>query len=312
LTPARIIFVPGLKAKPPPELYRPTLLRVLKSTLAREQPEAERYLATHDSAFRLVAWTHLFYGADRDISIDAEGIERLLAQRAPSPEDLREILSWSRRLLRIGHLIGDAVPAIGRLFAQPAMRGTMREANRYLRDREGVGAAIRALLRAELLAAWRAGARVLLLGHSLGSVIAYDTLWELSHSTPVDGRVDLLVTLGSPLASHFVRRKLHGVEEQGARRYPTNVRRWLNFASLGDTTAFHPKLEPYFREMVTLGLVESIEDRTAFANYFRGAFGLNPHEAYGYLAQAEVARAIGDWLVAHALDVAERSGAGCR
>jgi hypothetical protein len=51
--------------------------------------------------------------------------------------------------------------------------------------------------------------------------------------------------------------------------------------------------------MVALGLVERIEDRTAFANYFRGPLGLNPHDAYGYLAQADVARAIGDWLVTH-------------
>ena len=139
----------------------------------------------------------------------------------------------------------------------------------------------------------------MLVGHSLGSVVAYDTLWELSHSAPSPGRVDLFMTLGSPLASDFVWRKLHGVAEQGRRRYPTNVRRWLNFASLGDTTAFHRELEPYFRDMVALGLTEKIEDRTGFTNYFRGPQGLNPHDAYGYLAQAEVARAIGDWLLAN-------------
>jgi hypothetical protein len=298
----RIIFVPGLKPKPPPSVYRPMLLRVLDASLVREVPRAARYLGSHSDAFVLVAWTHLFYGADRDISLDIEAIERLLLQRAASPRDLQEVRSWSRRLERVGHLIGDAVPVLGRLFAQPEMRGTMREANRYLRNREGIGVAVRALLRAELIAAWEADARVLLIGHSLGSVVAYDTLWELSHSAPSPGRVDLFMTLGSPLASHFVRRKLHGVGEQRARRFPTNVRRWLNFASLGDTTAFHRTLEPFFRDMVALGLAEAIEDRTSFTNYFRGVQGLNPHDAYGYIAQAEVARAIGDWLLADGAD----------
>ena len=57
----------------------------------------------------------------------------------------------------------------------------MHEATRYLKNRDGVGAEVRAAVRATLETAWRDGERVLLLGHSLGSVIAYDTLWELTH-----------------------------------------------------------------------------------------------------------------------------------
>ena len=83
------------------------------------------------------------------------------------------------------------------------MRLTIAEAHRYLQDRKGVATAIRAQLRKVLHDAWARGERVLLIGHSLGSVIAYDTLWELSHEFPETGHVDIFMTLGSPLGSRM-------------------------------------------------------------------------------------------------------------
>jgi hypothetical protein len=155
---------------------------------------------------------------------------------------------------------------------------------------------VRAVLRTALEGAWRDGAPVLLIGHSLGSVIAYDTLWELTHVQRAAGTVDLLVTMGSPLATRFVQRSLHGREATGAARYPHNVRRWVNLTARGDTTALKARLKPSFREMLTLGLVESIEDHVAFDSAFRSALGLNAHDAYGYLSQRLLAEIVGDWL----------------
>jgi hypothetical protein len=296
LTRARIIFVPGLNPKPPPAIYRPQLERVLLAALARTRPRAAAWLAEHDDAFVLVAWTYLFYGAHRDISVDLPGIERLLEQAGPSPADLRELASWKRRLVRWTHLVGDAWPFLGRRLAAPSTRLLMHEATRYLKNRDGVGADVRAALRSTLEAAWHAGERVLLIGHSLGSVIAYDTLWELTHVQRSPGEISLLVTLGSPLATHFVQRSLQGVRETGARRYPHNVRRWVNMTARGDSTALHSRLKPLYREMLELKLIDSIEDVTDFDNYFRGSLGLNAHEAYGYFAQARLGELVGDWL----------------
>jgi pimeloyl-ACP methyl ester carboxylesterase len=296
LTSPRVIFVPGLNPKPPSAFYRPQLLRVVLAGLNRAKPEAAAWLEAHPDSFRLVAWTYLFYGAHRDITVDMPGIERLLAQTGPSPSDLREIRSWSHLLKRWSHVIGDALPAVGRLLARPATRRLMHEANRYLKNRDGVGETVRSVLRDELEEAWQAGAPVLLIGHSLGSVIAYDTLWAMSREPDPARRVDLFVTMGSPLATHFVQRSLAGAHEQGAARYPRNVRRWVNCTAHGDTTALQARLAPRFAEMLELGLVESIEDVVGFDNYFRGITGINEHEAYGYLSQPVVGAIIGDWL----------------
>lgn len=298
MTAVRLIFVPGLKPKPPPEEFRRELLRVLESALARFKPDAARVLAAHRDAFRLVAWNDLFYGMHRDIRLDLDGIERLIAQPAPSEEDLREIAALVGRFGHVSHKVGDAVPLLRRFIAQPGMRIMLHEADRYLRNRDGIAERIRAILRGELERAWGAGARVLVIAHSFGSVIAYDTLWDLSHgpaARPADA-VDELLTLGSPLATKFIRRSLRGAARRGPERYPINIRHWVNCAAKGDVTALYPKLAPYFGEMVALGLTAAIDDFVDLNNHFRGHIGLNVHESYGYLANPFVASAIGDWL----------------
>jgi len=296
LTRSRIIFVPGLNPKPPPEIYRPHLARVLQGALQRVRPRAAEWLAAHDEAFVLVAWTYFFHGEHRDISADLPGIDRLIEQHGPSVQDLRELRSWPRRVERWSHLIGDAWPFLGRRLAPPITRRLMHEATRYLKNRDGVGAEVRATLRSTLEAAWADGERVLLIGHSLGSVIAYDTLWELTHVHRSSGEVSLLITLGSPLATHFVQRSLQGARASREARYPHNIRRWVNLTARGDTTAVQPRLRRLYREMVDLKLVESIEDFVDFDNYFRNNVGLNAHDAYGYLAQPVLAELVGDWL----------------
>jgi hypothetical protein len=300
LTAVRIIFIPGLKPKPPPDEYRRALLRLLIAALRRVRPDAGDELARSPERFSLIAWTYLFYGEHRELALDRDGIERLLAQPVPSAADLAEISSLaSRRFRHASHRLGDALPFLRRFVAQPAMRLTLLEANRYLANRDGIADAIRALLRGALEAAWHRDERVLLIAHSMGSVIAYDTLWELSHGVQIRrGEVDLFMTLGSPLATRFMRGSLRGARERGAKRYPSNIRRWANFSAKGDVTALYPKLAPYFGEMLDLKLVTSLDDYVDLDNHFRGPIGLNVHESYGYLSNPYVARAIGDWLAA--------------
>lgn len=267
----------------------------------RSRPGAAAWLAANADAFRLVAWTYLFYGAHTDITADMPGIERLLAQPAPSTKELSELRTWPRLLKRWSYVLGDAWPPLGRWLAPPVTRRLMHDANRYLKNRDGIGDSLRALLRAELDAAWQAGAPILLIGHSLGSVIAYDTLWELSRERGSAQRIDLFVTMGSPLATHFIQRKLCGSREHGAARYPTNVRRWANFTARGDTTALRRRLQPAFAEMLRFGLVESIDDVDDFHNYYRGELGVNEHDAYGYFSQPSVGAVVGDWLAKNAV-----------
>lgn len=292
----RIVYVPGMKPKPPPDAHRAALLRVLLSGLERVKPEAARMLHQHADRFELVSWTFLFYGSYRNLEIDRPGIDRLLAEPGPSAEDLKEIRSLSRRIRRWWHLFGDSVPWLSRVIASADMRLLLTEVRRYLRNDDGIGDAVRALVKGALTRAWEAGETVMLIGHSLGSVIAYEALWELSRRDGADGRVDLLLTLGSPLATRFVRRSLRGADQRGALRYPSNVRRWINVSAKGELTALHPRLRPFFAGIVQPGMAESLDDLSGIYNSFHADFGLNVHKSYGYLAHADVADVIGTWL----------------
>ena len=74
------------------------------------------------------------------------------------------------------------------------------------------------------------------LAHSLVSVVAYETLWQED-----DLEVDLLVTLGSPLAlPHAVFPRVAPAPVDGLGSRPPNVRRWVNIADPGDLVAIPP------------------------------------------------------------------------
>src|SRR5690606_30802895 len=160
LTSSRIVFVPGMKPKPPPRPHKRELLRTLLAGLAWARPEAARWLREHEDRFTLVSWTYRFYGRYRDISLDLPGIERLLHQPEASDEDRIEIDSAARGVRRLGHLVGDALPFIGRLIARPELRLTMTEVHRYFSDEDGISSEIRSFLKTVIRQAWLAGERV--------------------------------------------------------------------------------------------------------------------------------------------------------
>ncbi len=292
----RIIFVPGMKPKPPEDIHWRELWRVLLAGVQRADDELAEAMGRRPEIFDLVAWTYDFYATYRDIAQDLPGIERALATTQPDPGDIDEIAPLNRRVQRWVHIVGDAFPFLTRWLAKPDVRLTMGEARRYLNDRNGVATKVRDRLAAALQDAWDRDQSVMLIGHSLGSVIAYDTLWHLTHERGQQHPVDTFVTMGSPLATRFIRNHLLGAAGQGAARYPHNIRRWVNFSARGEMTAIHPQLKPTFGEMLELGLLDTFEDHTDFYNFFRGDTGLNVHKSYGYLISPVVVDTLVGWL----------------
>jgi hypothetical protein len=102
--------------------------------------------------------------------------------------------------------------------------------------------------------------------HSLGSVVAYEALWNTSAST---FPVELLVTVGSPLAlpgAIFDRLDPAPIAGRGVR--PPGVSRWINIADVGDLVAI-----PRLLGRVFDGIEDDIETSIApvdfhtFGNY---------------------------------------------
>ena len=289
-----IIYIPGLLPKPEPEKHREALLRCLLTGLRRVDAEVAQAVEANESAFELVAWTYDFYREHRDISIDTEAIAAVIEQRGASQADVAEATSWRRRLARWIYALGDMLPFLIPHIASERVEVHLRDLLRYIGDEDGIAAHARRMLKVPLQAAALAHRPVLLLAHSMGSVIAYDSLWELSHGARDRAQVDLLLTLGSPLGQRYMQRRLKGANKSGYGRYPANIRRWKNLVAVGDLTALDRELANDFDEMLELGLLESLEDE-AILNYYRLDGELNVHAEYGYLVNEKTAHTIVSW-----------------
>jgi hypothetical protein len=151
-----------------------------------------------------------------------------------------------------------------------------------------------------LLGALERGDRVLLVSHSLGTVICYEFLWELSHTSrsryrAENCRVDTFVTLGSPLADESVKHNLRGWHRAGRDRFPTTIRRWINIAAEDDCICHDPTVANDFREMTRLGLVDQIRDLRICNPALREG-QRDPHSVIGYLIHPTTSEVIATWL----------------
>lgn len=292
----KIIFIPGKNPKPEPTVHRQRLWRALLTGVARADALSAQALAKAPDCFALAAWNAIYYGQSKPAEIDADALERLLRMTGADTADRREARSWRRKRARLLYSLGDLFPFLIPLVPDQAIKNTIAETLRYFENREGIGARVREILKAPLRAAFADGERVLLIAHSMGSVIAYDALWELWHEENNRGRVDLFLTLGSPLGMRFVQKRLVGFRNHGHARFPGNISRWTNVSTEGDLTALDPTLRDDFSPMIVLGLTESITDiHHSVYGYFRNEEGLNVHRSYGYLVQPEVGTAIARW-----------------
>lgn len=307
MTQPLIIFVPGLLPKPEPELHRDALFRCLLSGLRRLDVPVADALSARSASFDVVSWTYDFYCVHRDIGIDRAAIEAVIGQAHANAKDIAEANAWLRRLTRWVYHLGDILPFLIPHLASEPMEVHLRDLKRYERNHNGIGEHVRRMLKVPLLAASGAGRPVLLIGHSMGSVIAYDALWELSHEHSNPLEIDLFLTMGSPLGQRFMQRQLKGHDRPGRHRYPLNIRRWKNLTAVGDLTAIDPTLADDFGEMLDLGLLDSIDDQSLL-NYFRLDGELNVHAEYGYLANEKTAHTIAAWWRGHVSGLPELTG----
>jgi surfactin synthase thioesterase subunit len=288
-----ILFVPGLRPKPPPAVHRGELLRCLVEGVSRIDREVASQVRESDRSFDVIGWTYDFYGEHRDVELDRAGIERVLHQREASPKDVAEALTLKRRAIRWLYRAADHLPFLIPQLADENMQLHLRDLRRYVTNDADMADATQRLLSLPLRAAWQCGRPILLIGHSMGSVIAWDTLWQMSRESGDELRVDLL-TLGSPLGQRYIQSRLNGYAETGERRYPANIRRWVNIAAVGEMTAIDLAVGNDFAAMVAAGLTGDIRDIKVY-NYYRQQGVLNVHSEYGYLVNTATATEIRNW-----------------
>lgn len=191
MTTKQIVFVPGKDPKPDEALYSQLLWRTLVEGVRRCDSEVADTLQDSYAQFHLINWNDLYYHSHNDGASDIPWIDTLIGKRSPTRQDILDMNSWGIWLSRILLTMGDDIPFLMPLLPEEVQR-TAHEIGRYFSNTDNVAEKVRELLKQTLRPMLEHQDDVLLIGHSLGSAIAYDTLWELSHQEGMKGKVDLI------------------------------------------------------------------------------------------------------------------------
>ncbi|MBP2330009.1 hypothetical protein JOF56_010394 [Kibdelosporangium banguiense] len=152
-------------------------------------------------------------------------------------------------------------------LGERAMVGSLKQVRAYFCDPN-----VRAKIRERVQAAIAPETRVVI-GHSLGSVIAYEAL-SSSANTPAKA----LITLGSPLGvRHLIFDRLTPAPRDGVGCWPSSIESWTNIADQGDVVALTKNLAPLFERSVVDVLVQN---------------GAKAHDIRPYLTAAETGSAV--------------------
>ena len=135
--------------------------------------------------------------------------------------------------------------------------------------------------------------QILLIAHSMGSIIAYDVL---NASLP-GVHVDTLVTCGSPLGIPVIMNKIRHENKMTLKPGPlvvpgTIYRKWYNLSDLDDRVALNYNLADDYSAGKSGITIEDLQVTNTYE--FDGK--KNPHKAYGYLRTPEMADIITDFL----------------
>lgn len=136
---------------------------------------------------------------------------------------------------------------------------------------------------------------IMLIGHSMGSVIAYDVLTLLA----TDININTFITMGSPLGLPVIKSRIaaeqkeRGVSVSTVLKTPPGItQKWYNFSDILDKVAFNYKLSDHYSanshrvyptDFLTINNYEINGNR-------------NPHKSFGYLRTYEFAKVLNDFI----------------
>lgn len=233
-----------------------------------ESLERAGYPALSTDRILVPKYAHALKGADDDvplapITIESPGRDEARQNRRAFE---RRTGALEFRLGRTDH--GTQQVAVDAAIGVAVHTFPFAQAKNYLTD-----ARIRSQVLARVLDKVPSTGRLMIVGHSLGSVIAADVVRRLPAAVEVTG----LVTIGSPLAhASFEVDKLRATLDEPS----TNLAWWVNFWNKSDPVVASRGLSSVFPWMLDY----SIRTRSV---------GLQAHYAVDYLAHDSVAGAIG-------------------
>lgn len=308
-TSSSVLLVHGRDFKPEHDAYLDISVAALRSGIERDYPD---HVSAFDDMQKELAWygdlnaeVLRFAGKHYDESLDVGDRRNALAA-------LREVTA--RKKFGVGQY--DRLPgksAVPEFFVSlvapvcgvtgltmPIVKSLARDMALYLDYKSDFGMRVRERLKKKLCALWDRGDRVVLIAHGSGSVVAYDVLWQFSHDPDLKDvysthKIDLWLTLGSPLGDSSIRKRLLGAREKSIEKFPVNVVSWHNVSAEDDYTCHDNTLADDFRKMMQQRVVSAVLDHKIFNHAVRYGRS-NPHSSVGYYIHPRVSKILVDWL----------------
>ena len=305
-----LLVVHGRDFKPSEEAYMDLSMAAMRSGIERDYPDC---LDSFDAVHKEIAW----YG-----DLNAEVLEQKgkrydedldIGDRRNALEELRKVTARKRFGIRqydrlpgksavpefVADLLAPAAGTVG--LSGPLISAVSKDVARYFDRKLDFADRVRLRLREKLCKLMDQGDRIVLLAHGTGSVVAYDVLWQLSHDPDLkeqygDAKIEMFVTMGSPLSDNSIRKRLLGAKGKLADQFPTNIISWHNVAAEDDYTCHDNTLADDFKKMLQGRLVSAVHDYKVFNLAVRYGKS-NPHSSIGYYIHPRVSKIVADWLV---------------
>lgn len=306
-----ILIVHGGDFKPPEDVYLDEATTALREGMQRDSPD-------HVEAFGKVGIELAYYGDIGNEYLRSKGRhydEQLdIGDRRNALESLRKIpLRKKFGLQQYDKLRGkSAVPEAIADVASPlfGMLGlttvlvsmVAKDFALYLSGNTEFTQQVRERVRSKLMEMLRRGDKVMLMSHGTGAAVAYDVLWQLSHGESYRdefsaSKIEVFVTLGSPISDDMVRRRLLGAKRRATERFPTNIITWQNVSAEDDYYCHDKTVADDLKAMMREHVISSINDYRVYNHAMRYGKS-NPHCSLGYFIHPRVAKIVVDWLEA--------------
>jgi len=304
-----ILIVHGGDFKPPAEVYMDEASTALREAVQRDFPD-------HVESFGTVGIELAYYGDLGNAYLRSKGRhydEQLdIGDRRNALESLRKITQRKKFGLQyydklrgksaLPEAIADvASPLLGVLGLTTLLVSLVaKDFALYLRGNTDFTEQVRGRVRDKLIELLRRGDKVLLIIHGTGCAVAYDVLWQLSHDERFrdefsGAKVDIFVTMGSPISDNMVRRRLLGAGRRSTERFPTNIITWENLSAEDDYMCHDKTVADDLKAMMREHLISSINDYRVYNHSMRYGKS-NPHCSLGYFIHPRTAKIIVDWI----------------
>ncbi len=298
-----IIGIHGLSNKPSRSILAKWWLKSLKEGL-----QIVNYSGRNPD-FELVYWAHHLYDRPQDPAVtNSDSPYYLNSPYVPYQSTIesetasnfrRQVLDFLDDKLDDIFFNPDRIINFDRI-ADRLIKQLFNDLYRYYDDncisQTGKQVCVRDAIRAELMSVLTRNHKhpILLIAHSMGSIIAIDVLNRL----PENIHVDTLITIGSPLGLPPVLKRIMkslNMDTSQKQLLPTPEairRRWINLADLNDHVAANYELAGDFS--VNSGGVAPVDYQVA--NNYRFQDEWDHHKSYGYLRTPELAGAIVEFM----------------